>query len=75
MDVNLKSEDKFFIKDDNEDLILVDKIEAFPDVTTNRIMFLIGQKFNVNYDDNEIDKNKRVAIQISFEIDAISEIE
>jgi len=75
MDINLKSEDKFFIKDDNEDLILVDKIEAFPDVTTNRIMFLIGQKFNVNYDDNEIDKNKRVAIQISFEIDAISEIE
>jgi len=72
--MNLKSDEKFFIINNNDDLILVDEIETFPDVIANKMLYFTGQKFNVNYNGNEINKSARVVVQVSFEIDAVTEL-
>lgn len=68
--------DKFFIQDDDENLILVDEINIIQDMIKNNYMTLRGTRFYVDYETNNIDKaNSRVEVQISFDIEDISEVE
>ena len=76
MKMELSITDKFFIQDDDENLILVDEINIIQDMIKNNYMTLRGTRFYVDYKTNNIDKaNSRVEVQISFDIEDISEVE
>ena len=76
MKMELSITDKFFIQDDDENLILVDEINIIQDMIKNNYMTLRGTRFYVDYKTNNIDKaNSRVEVQISFDIEDISEVD
>ena len=67
--------EKFFIEDDDDDLILIDVIEIDQNMIKNNYMTLKGTRFFVDYVNNNIDKaNCRVKVQISFDIEDINEV-
>ena len=74
----LNYNDKFFIIDDDNDgdLILVDEIEIDLNMIKTNYVILRGTRFFVDYDENNIDKDKRrVELLVSFTVEDINEVE
>lgn len=72
----LKEENKFFLYDDDDNLILIEEIDVDPMMVVNGYMELKGSRFFVDYKDNIIEKAKhKVRVQISFDIEDIQEVD
>lgn len=73
--IKLGVDDKFFIEDDN-DLILVDEIDLDLNMVKNNFIVLEGTRFFVDYENNNIDKaNSRVVVTMSFNIESVNEVD
>lgn len=71
--MKLSPEDKFFIEDENDgSLILVTEIELDPNLLKNNYLVFKGNRFYVDYETNEIDKEVgQVEVSVSFNIEGI----
>ena len=72
--MKLSSQNKFFINNDNEYLILVTEIEIDQNMIKNNFITMKGTRFFVDYESNEIDKGKdEVIVSVSFDVEGIYE--
>lgn len=72
----LEPENKFFLYDDDDNLILIEEIDVDPMMVVNGYMELKGSRFFVDYDGNDIEKAKcKVKVHISFDIEDIQEVD
>ena len=69
--MELNSDNKFFLQNDEGDLILITEIDFDFRVTQNGIIPMKGLLFEVDYIQNIIESPKEVNIQASFSIDAV----
>lgn len=69
--MKLNSDNKFFLQNDDGDLILITEIDFDFRATQNGIIPMKGLMFEVDYIENIIEPPKEVNIQASFSIDAI----
>lgn len=73
--MKLSTQDKFFIKDDNENLILITEIVLNKDLIKNNFIEMKGVQFYVDYESNVIEKpNNPVEVTVSFNIQGIHEV-
>jgi len=74
--MKLRVEDKFFIEDDDGNLILITSIDIDQNMIKNNWVEMKGTKFYVDYDSNSIDKSKLdVSVMISFNVETIEDLE
>lgn len=69
--MELNSDNKFFLQNDEGDLILITEIDFDFRATQNGIIPMRGLLFEVDYIQNIIESPKEVNIQASFNIDAV----
>ena len=69
--MELNSDSKFFLQNDEGDLILITEIDFDFRATQNGIIPMNGLLFEVDYIRNIIESPKEVNIQASFKIDAV----
>ena len=69
--MKLRPEEKFVLQDDDGNLILITEVDFDFNVLQNRIIPMKGIKFEVYYDDNQIQNCGEVSIQTSFNIDGV----
>lgn len=69
--MKLKPEQKFVLQDDDGNLILITEVTFDFNILQNRVIPMTGVKFEIDYEDNTIEKYGEVNIQTSFDIDAV----
>lgn len=71
----LKAEDKFFIEDDDGNLILINRIKIDQSMIKNNWLEMEGVKFYVDYKSDDIDKAKiDVSVSVSFNVENINDL-
>lgn len=65
--------EKFFLEDEKDgSIILISEIEINPNMIKNNLLTLKGTRFNVDYEDEIIDKeNGSVEVVIDFSINGV----
>lgn len=70
--MELNPSDKFFIEDEDDNLILITSMKIEQNMVKNRFLLLEGTRFYVDYESNSIDEAKeKVEISISFNVEDI----
>ena len=69
--MKLKPEEKFILQDDDGNLILITDVEFDFNILQNRVIPMKGIKFEIDYEDNNIELYGEVNIQTSFNIDGV----
>lgn len=59
------------MQDDDGNLILITEVTFDFNILQNRVIPMTGVKFEIDYEDNTIEKYGEVNIQTSFDIDAV----
>lgn len=67
--------DKFFITDDEDNLILINEIKCPTEMSKNGWMEFRGTKFYVDYENETIEKGNSCVVQMSFYVENIEEVE
>ncbi|HZJ98772.1 MAG TPA: hypothetical protein VFC79_02130 [Tissierellaceae bacterium] len=69
--MKLNNDQKFILQDDDGNLILITEVEFDFNILQNRVIPMKGVKFNIDYDNNDIEYSEDVDIQTSFSIDGV----
>lgn len=69
--MKLLDDQKFILKDDDGNLILITDIDLGYELLQNKIIPMEGIIFEVDYENNKLGSGKKVELQTSFEIDGI----
>lgn len=70
--MELNPSDKFFIEDEDDNLILITSMKIDQNMVKNRFLLLEGTRFYVDYESDEIDKaREKVVVSISFDVEDI----
>ena len=70
--LEIEPKGKFFLEDKNDgSLILVSAIDFNPESVKNNFLTMRGTRFDVNYEDETVEKAAEVHVVVSFQIEGI----
>ena len=69
--VKLNNDQKFILQDDDGNLILITEVEFDFNILQNRVIPMKGFKFDIDYDNNDIECSGEVDVQTTFNIDCV----